>query len=136
MAKYYIAGRVEINGVNLSDNAYTFEVHQTKAELSTTNMASAGEERIPGIANDSLVVNFHQDHAAADVDATLFPLRDSGAQFSVKIRVTNAAISPTNPEYQATCRLLEYSPIAGDVGALSTVPITFPVDGVITRATA
>lgn len=136
MAKTYVNARVEINGVNLSDNAYSVEVHQTKPQLDTTNMTSAGQERILGLPDESLVVNFHQDWAAADVDSVLFPLYDNNTAFSVKVRVTAAATSPTNPEYQATCVLPEYTPIAGDVGTLVTVPVTFPVNGKITRATA
>lgn len=134
MAKTYIAGRVEINGVVLSDNAFTFEVHQSRPELDTTNMLSTGQERILGLPNDSFVVNFHQDHGAADVDATLSPLQQAGTAFPVKIRPTTGAISPTNPEWQGTCVLPEYTPIAGDVGALSTVAVTFPVNGAIVRA--
>lgn len=136
MAKLYIGARVEINGVVLSDNAYSVEVHQTKPQLDTTNMLSAGQDRILGLPDESIVVNFHQDYAAADVDATLYPLYTAGSTFTVKIRVTPAAISPTNPEYQATCVLPEYTPLAGDVGVLATVPVTFPVNGLITRAVA
>lgn len=136
MAKSYIAGRVEVNSVLLSDNAFTFEVHQSRPELDTTNMLSTGQERILGLPNDSFVINFQQDHAAADVDATLSPLQAAGTSFPVKIRVTPAAISATNPEWQGTCVLPEYTPIAGDVGALSVVAVTFPCNGAITRAVA
>lgn len=134
MAKLIIGARVEINGVVLTDNAYSVEVHQTKPQLDTTNMTSAGQERILGLPDDSIVVNFHQDYAAADVDATLSPLQANNTAFPVKIRVTTAATSATNPEYQATCVLPEYSPLAGDVGTLATVPVTFPANGAIVKA--
>lgn len=128
---------IEVDGVDFSDHSSSVEVNLAKDEVETTNFGGAGRERAHGLKDDQFTVNFQQDFDAASVDATLFPLYDGETEFVVKVRPTAAAVGATNPEYTGTCILLEYQPLAGDVGSLSETSVTLPSqrDG-ITRATA
>lgn len=118
--------QITVNGVNLSDHVSSVEVNFVKDEVETTNFSGQGRERVAGLKDDSFVVNFQQDYAAGEVNATLFTLYDSEVEFTVVVKPTAAATSPTNPSYTGTCILLEYQPLSGSVGDLSETEVTFP----------
>ena len=127
---------VVVNSVNLSDHVASVEISMSAADIDVTAMTATGIRRLPGLRDESFAVTFLADFAASEVDATLAPLYTGGTSFTVVVKATSAAVSATNPTYTGTCYLLEFSPIAGDVGSRAEVAVTFAVDGVITRATA
>lgn len=128
---------IEVSGVDFSDHVSSVEVNLSKDEIDTTNFGGDGRERAHGLKDDSFVLNFQQDFAAAEVDATLYPLWDLESEFTVTVRPTSAAVGVSNPGYSATCILLEYQPLAGSVGELSETSVTFPAQRTgITRAIA
>lgn len=128
---------IEVNAVDFSDHVSSVEVNLAKDEIETTNFGGSGRERVHGLKDDSFTVNFQQDFAASEVDATLFPLYDNETEFTVKVRPTSSAVGTSNPEFSGTCILLEYQPLAGDVGSLSETSVTFPSQRTgIARATS
>lgn len=128
---------ISVDGVDFSDHVSSVEIQLSKDEIDTTNFGGSGRERAHGLKDDSFTLNFQQDFAAASVDATLYPLYDNETEFQVIVRPTAGVVGPTNPEYEGTCILLEYQPLAGDVGALSETSVTFPSQrSGIARATA
>jgi len=128
---------VVVNGVNISDHCSSVTINLSKDEVETTNFSGTGRERVAGLKDDSFEVNLQQDFAAGEVDATLYPLWNNETEFTVVVQPTAAAVSATNPSYTATCILLEYQPLAGDVGSLSETSVTFPAQRTgITRATS
>lgn len=138
MAKFVMKNcRVEVNAVDFTDHVSSVEVSLSKDDVETTSFSGSGRERVAGLRNEKFTVNFQQDFAAASVDATLWPLYNGETEFTVKIRPTASAIGPTNPEYTATCVLLEYQPLTGKAGDLSETSVTFPVQrGTLARAVA
>lgn len=125
---------IVVNGVDFSDHTSSVEITAEKDDIDTTSFDGSGRERKAGLQDNSFVINFQQDFAASEVDATLWPLWNNETEFTVAIKPTTAAISATNPEYSGTCILLEYSPLNGDVGELSETSVTFPVQrGTFTR---
>lgn len=138
MAKIVIRDPViTVNQVDLSDHASSVTITLTKDEIDTTNFSGQGRERKAGLKDDSFEVTFQQDYAASNVDATLYPLWDNETEFVVSVRPTSDSVSATNPLYSGTCILLEYTPLDGSVGELSTTDVTFfsQRDG-ISRATS
>lgn len=128
---------VSVNGTNFSDHVSSVTVNLSKDEVETTNFSGSGRERVAGLKDDSFEVNFQQDFAAANVDAVLYPLWNNETEFTVEVRPTSGAVSASNPKYTATCILLEYTPMSGDVGDLSETEVTFPAQRTgITRATS
>lgn len=115
-----------INGVDLSDHIASVEVNMKKAAIDTTNMSGGGKEQIAGLKDDMFTIDFQQDYATAQVDATLWALYVAETEFTVTVKPTAAPVSATNPLYTATCILLEYLPLSGKVGALSTTKVKFP----------
>jgi hypothetical protein len=128
---------IEVDGTDFSSHVSSVTVNLAKDEIDTTNFGGDGRERAHGLKDDSFELTFQQDYSAASVDDTLYPLWDEEQEFVVKVRPRSTAKAADNPEYSATCILLEYTPLAGDVGDLSTTDVTFPAqrNGIV-RATA
>jgi hypothetical protein len=116
---------VTVNGVNLSTFAHNVEITHTRPSYDVSGMGAPYVEYVLGKPDAQFNITFWQDHAAASVDATLYPLANTDTPFAVSIRVENAAISTSNPEYQMTCLLPEYQPMAGGVDAPAETTVTF-----------
>lgn len=138
MAKLILTNcKVVVNGVDFTDHTSSVEVNAVKDDVDTTSFDGAGREKKAGLQDTTITLNFQQDFASGEVDATLFPLWDNETEFTVAVRPVDAAISVSNPEYSGTCILLEYSPLNGGVGELSETEVEFPVQrGTFARATA
>lgn len=126
---------VSINGVDLSDHVKSVTVNYSAEMLDATAMGNDTKISKGGLKNWSVEVEFHQDYATSNVDATLFPL--VGSTFTVIVRPVKAtAVSATNPNYTGTGILESYSPIGGAVGELAATSITIQPAGTLSRATA
>lgn len=136
MAKLVLRNCVTtVNGVDFSDHISSVEVSLKKASVDTTNFSGGGKEQVAGLKSDEFTLNFQQDFAAANVDATLYPLYNNETEFVVTVKPTTGAVSATNPLYSGTCILLEYTPLSGKVGDLSDTKVKFPTQRAgITRA--
>ena len=127
MAKHVLKDAVvTVNSVDLTDHVSSVTVETTTPEVEVTSMGDDFQSVIRGIPSAQITVSFFQDYAAAEVDATLWPLSTTDTPFPVAVKVTSAAISATNPEYQmASALLMNYSPISGDIGSANTTEVTF-----------
>jgi hypothetical protein len=137
MAKFVLKDAfVSINSVTLSDHIASVEVSTTIEDVDVTAMGATGHNRVMGLRNESVTLTFLQDYAAANVDATLWPLYSAGTSFPIEIRPTSAAASPTNPKWTGNCFITSYPPVSGAVGSRAEASVSLVVDGVLTRATA
>lgn len=118
---------IEVNSVDFSDHVSSVEVNVSKDDIDVTNFGGDGREHAHGLQDNSFVVNFQQDFAAAEVDATLYPLWFNETEFSVVIRPTSSVVGTANPEFSGDCIMLEYKPLSGSVGELSETSVTFVV---------
>lgn len=125
----YTDATIVVNSVALSDHCRSLTLNYEAEMLDDTVMGTSGTRSAkPGLKNWSLDVEFLQDFAAANVDATLFPLVGA-ASFPVAVKPTSGAIATTNPEYSGNAVLESYTPIQGEVGTLATTPATFRAGG-------
>ena len=125
---------ISINGTSFSASLAAATLDITSEEQDVTSFGSTFRSRIGGLKDASLSLDFHQDFAAASVDATLFPLL--GTQATVVIKPTSGTVSATNPTYSFNCLVTQYQPFASSVGDLATLSVSWPVSGEVTRATA
>lgn len=124
MAKVVLTdARVTVNGVNLSDHCSTVTVETNKDEVDVTSFGAAFKQLLAGIGDATITLAVFQDFAAGSVHATVWPLYTAGTSFAVTVRPTSAAESATNPTMTMTGVILEYNPLAGDVGAASTTDV-------------
>ena len=114
-----------VNGTDFSDHVSSVTVETSRDEVDASTLASLNKETLAGLGDASMTMNFLQDFDAGEVDAVLWPLSSSDTPFLVAVRPKNAAISATNPEYQLTVLMFNYSPIDGSVGELLQTSVTF-----------
>ena len=135
MAKFVATQyNIKINGADFTSSiaAVTFDV--SAAEQETTAFGNSFVQRISGLKDASVSLDFHQDFGSASVDATLFPLLGSAA--TVTVIPSGTVVSATNPSYTGVFLVTEYSPFASSVGDLATLSVTWPLaSGDITRGT-
>lgn len=119
---------IEVDGVDLSCYSDSVEVNLSKAEVEANDFC--GQDIMQGLEQSSFTINFHSSFGVGEVNDTLYPLWDSGDTFEVTVRpVKDDAVGEENPEFTGTARLMEYMPLAGEVGALAESSVTFPVIG-------
>ena len=91
---------ITVAGVDLSDHIASVTLGSTYDVLETTafadgNVPQAAKNRIAGLVDNSVTLEFHQDFAAASVEATVYPLL--GTVVAVEVQPVNAAISVDSP---------------------------------------
>lgn len=127
---------VTIGGVDLSNHISSVTLTSTYDVLETTafgggNVPAAAKTRTPGLVDNSVTFEFHQDFAASSVEATIYPLL--GTVVAVTVKPTQAVVGATNPEYQFDAVISEWTPLNGAVGELATASVTWPVTGAIVK---
>ena len=89
---------------------------------------------IAGLSDNSVTLEFHQDFASSNVEATIFPL--VGTVTTVVVIPVDTTVSATNPSYTFSALVSEWQPLSGAIGELATASVTWPISGAITKANA
>ena len=125
---------ITVNSIALSDHANSVTLNYEIDSVETTAFGSTGHKFTGGLQNNSLDIEFMQDFAASNVEATVFPL--VGTTTTVKVKPTSSATGATNPEYTLTgCFLAAHTPVGSAVGELAMTSLSF-TGGVLTKAVA
>lgn len=125
---------VSINGVDLSNDVKGGTLTYEAEMLDDTAMGDDTRSNLGGLKNWTMSVEFIQDFAASQVDATLFSL--VGSTFTVIFRPDSGSVSATNPNFTGTGILASYTPIGNSVGDLAMAPVTINAAGTLSRATS
>ena len=98
-------------------------------ELDVTAFSNPGKVSAQGLITGDIKIDFHQDFAGgtASLDARLWSWTTATTLSTVVIKPQGPVGSTDNPTFQATCRPLQYSPVASSVGDLATVSVTWPL---------
>lgn len=135
MAKIVLTdAKVTINSVNLSDHINSITLETKDDIVETTAFGSTAKTRVAGLVDNSVTFDFMQDFAAANVEATIYPLL--GTSTSIVIKPVATTTTTTNPQYTVSAIVSEWSPLKGGIGQLSTASVTWPVSGTIAKATS
>ena len=125
---------ITINSVALSDHANSVTLNYEVDSVEVTAFGSGGHVFTGGLQNNSIDIELMQDFAAANVEATVYPLVDTTT--TVVIKPTSSAVSSTNPSYTITgAYLAAHTPVAGAVGELAMTSISF-TGGTLVKATS
>jgi hypothetical protein len=127
---------VLVGAVDLSDHVSSVSISSTYDAVETTafgggNVPAAARTRQAGLVDNSVTLDFHQDFAAGEVEATIYPLL--GTVAAIKIKPTPAANAADNPLYEFNALISEWTPLNGAVGELATASVTWPISGAITK---
>lgn len=125
---------ITVNSVVLSSAANSVSLNYEIDAVETTAFGSSGHTFIGSLQNNSCEISFMQDFAAANVEATIYPL--VGNTTTLIVRPNGGTTSATNPAYTLTGTFLAaHTPVAGAVGELAMTTLTFQ-GGTLTKATA
>lgn len=134
---------VNIGGVDLSNHIASVTLGSTYDVVETTafagisgpagNVPLAAKTRVAGLVDNSVTFEFHQDFAAASVEATIYPLLGTVVPVVVQ-PVAAASVSADNPSYSFNAVISEWTPLNGAVGELATASVTWPITGAVTKA--
>jgi hypothetical protein len=123
---------ITINSVNLSDHVASVTLTTNDDVVETTAFGSTARTRVAGLGDNSVAIEFHQDYATSNVEATVYPLL--GTTTSVVVKPNGATTAATNPSYTFTALVSEWTPLNGAVGELATASVTWPISGEVTKA--
>lgn len=123
---------ITINSVNLSDHVASITLTTNDDVVETTAFGSTARTRVAGLGDNSVAIEFHQDYATSNVEATIYPLL--GTTTSVVLKPNGATTAATNPSYTFTALVSEWTPLNGAVGELATASVTWPISGEVTKA--
>lgn len=128
---------LSIAGNNLTTYTKKAEGEFEIADKITTTFGSGGaQERLGGLFDGTLGLDFLQDFAVGALDALMWPLMLARVPVAFELRPTQAAASVTNPKYTGLLLPTKWKPISGSVGDEATVSVSFPTSGIVARATA
>jgi hypothetical protein len=125
---------ITVNGVVLSDKANSVTLNYEIDSVEVTAFGSVGHKFTGGLQNNSCDIEFMQDFAAAEVEATIFPL--VGTTTTVTVRGSSTATSATNPLYTLSGTFLAaHTPVAAAVGELAMTSLSF-TGGTLVKTTS
>lgn len=130
-------------------NPFDFSDHVSSVSLNTTHEiidvtpVQTGiiyKEVQAGVGTNEVSFDFFQDFGNDSLEEffngkppySTMPIR-VGTLVECRIRPKNAARSASNPEYQFETLVTSWSSLSAEVGALSTVNVTWPISGEITK---
>jgi hypothetical protein len=132
-----LASFVSVAGTNVSDHCSKAELVAEVEEKDVTTFASLGwKEVIGGLASGTLALTLKQDFAAAQLDATMWPLFLGRIPVAFEVRADNSAAGASNPKYTGSVLIKTWKPLSGSVGDVAEVDVSWPTSGAVTRAVA
>jgi hypothetical protein len=125
---------VSIASVDLSSSISSVSLNTTFDIVETTAFGDSAKKRVASLADNSVDFEFHQDFASGSVEETIYPLL--GTAVACEIRPVNEAVSATNPKYNFSALVAEWTSVGGSVGNLLSVSASWPISGEITKSTS
>jgi hypothetical protein len=125
---------VKINSVDLSDHITSVSLSQIFDELEVTALGDTAHKFAKGLEASTLTLDFLNDFAAANVQATLQAAYGTTVT-AVLIPVKGTAVSATNPLYTVSIIVNNLTPLNGAVGDISTSSMTFTCNSTVVQTT-
>lgn len=123
----------EINSVDLSDHLRQSQLALEATQLNSEAFGDNWTEITGGLKSGTLTLDFLDDFAAAQVDATLWPLFGTVTTFLV--RPDAGAVASDNPSYSGSIFIAQHT-VGGTLNEMAGKSLTLPTSGTISRATS
>lgn len=123
----------KVNTVDLTDHLKSITVNLRKDQIDDTAFNDGAHSFMAGLQNNEISVVLQQDYDSSKTDATLWGVWNGGTAVAITWAATSSTLSATNPEYEMSAQLLEYTPISGGPGDEALVNATFLATSVVTR---
>jgi len=125
---------ISIVGNVVSDHGNKVEIPFTVEDLDTTTFGQTWHTRTGGLKDSQLSITFLNDFTASNLDSIMFGLL--GTVVTFEIRPTSSARATTNPGYTGSVLINSWKSVAGDVGKLVSVDVSWPTSGAVSRQTS
>lgn len=127
MAQFRLTnGYVSINGVDLSDHAFSLDISQEREQVEISGFNSGGYKSfLPGSSDETVTIGFRQDFASSKVHQTLEPLYSNSSTFVIVIAPNGSSITSTNPAFSGTAAIFNYQGLNGSFGEVSNISAVF-----------
>lgn len=125
---------VTLNSVVLSDHVTNVTINRVFDELEVTAMGDTAHKFVKGLESSTITLDFLNDTAAANVNATLQAAW--GTTVPLTLKQTSAATSATNPLFSTTILVNNTSDINGSPSQIATQSITFTCNSPIIITTS
>jgi len=123
---------------DISEFVTQIELKTSVDTIDTTQIGAQSRTRQAGVFDNSVTFQFNQDYAdnALEelVNGTSISNTTVGTAVAMQIRPVNAAVSASNPKYTFNAVITEWQSVSGQLGSLSTVSVTWPISGNITKS--
>lgn len=123
---------------DISEFVTQIELKTSVDVIDTTRIGSQSRTRQAGVFDNSVTFQFNQDYAndALEelINGTSMANTTVGTTVQMQIRPVNAAVSANNPKYTFNAVITEWQSVSGELGALSTVGVSWPISGNITKS--
>jgi len=117
---------------DISTSVRSITLSTTAAEVVTSAMGSSAVTRIQGMIDNSVTVELMQDYPT--IEKLFWDAFSAGTAVPMTVKPNGTATaSSTNPSYAFNVLPTSWTPVAGAIGDLATVSITYPISGVITK---
>ena len=136
MAAFVITSEyVAINSVDLSAYVKSATLNCELSVEDSTTMGDTWTERVAGVRDASLDIEFVDDFANGLLDDLQWALFTANTAVTFEVRPTSASVGTDNPKFTGSLLVTEHS-VGGSHGSLAQKSVTYPVTGAVTRAEA
>jgi hypothetical protein len=123
---------------DISEFVTQIELKTSVDIIDTTRIGSQSRTRQAGVFDNSVTFQFNQDYANDSleelVNGTSMANTTVGTTVQMQVRPVNAAVSASNPKYTFNAVITEWQSVSGELGALATVQVNWPISGNITKS--
>jgi hypothetical protein len=128
----FLTPQIIIGSVDLTNRIDSATLEETFADVDTTAFGSGAKTRTAGLGDHKVTLEFQQDFAASEVEATVYPL--VGTLVACSIKPLSSTTSSTNPAYSFTVLVTDWKPVDGKVGDLLKSSVSWPISGSVAKA--
>lgn len=130
--------RVKVGDVDLTSSIASVTLNQTVNEIESTGFGSAAVQRIAGLQDASVTLEFHQDYASGSVAETVGSVFGGTAEVKILAgtALAQSTASATAPLYSVTVLCSQQDLVNSQVGDISTFSVTWPAVGTVTKSTS
>lgn len=140
MAKIVLTNAyISLASVDISSFCRSVSISTTYETVDTTKVGDTDRSMIAGIATNSVTLELMNDFASSQLEQLIYPSNASkklGTSVAMEVRPQNATVTSTNPKYTFNAVITSWSSINASVGSLSTIQVTWPISGAISKATS
>lgn len=124
----FFNGWLEINGVNLSNDCFSFSIPESAVVLPAHAHGDNSELQRTGLLQATVTGQLYTDFGAGKSYATLTSLYRNRTSFIWRARASAAAVSATNPQWSGSGRISELTQLQGNHGENLMTNFTIVID--------